>query len=159
MAEKRNVLVESARIARGNIKNLKTFKADDFDGLIIPGGLGVAKNLSTFAFEGPDCTVNEDVVRAVQETAAQHKPIGALCIAPAIIAKILGDVVVTIGQDPWTETAVVKMGASHEKTTHGEIVIDKKNKLVTTPCYMLDARVDQIGEGAEKLVMALLEMA
>ena len=159
MAEKRNVLVESARIARGNIKNLKTFKADDFDGLIIPGGLGVAKNLSTFAFEGTDCTVNEDVVRAVQETAAQHKPIGALCIAPAIIAKILGDVVVTIGQDPWTETAIVKMGASHKQTTHGEIVIDKKNKLVTTPCYMLDARVDQIGEGAENLVMALLEMA
>ena len=159
MAEKRNVLVESARIARGNIKNLKTFKADDFDGLIIPGGLGVAKNLSTFAFEGPDCTVNGDVVRAVQETAAQHKPIGALCIAPAIIAKILGDVVVTIGQDPWTETAIVKMGASHKQTTHGEIVIDKKNKLVTTPCYMLDARVDQIGEGAENLVMALLEMA
>ena len=159
MAEKRNVLVESARIARGNIKNLKTFKADDFDGLIIPGGLGVAKNLSTFAFEGTDCTVNEDVVRVVQETAAQHKPIGALCIAPAIIAKILGDVVVTIGQDPWTETAIVKMGASHKQTTHGEIVIDKKNKLVTTPCYMLDARVDQIGEGAENLVMALLEMA
>jgi enhancing lycopene biosynthesis protein 2 len=159
MAEKRNVLVESARIARGNIKNLKTFKADDFDGLIIPGGLGVAKNLSTFAFEGPDCTVNEDVVRAVQETAARNKPIGALCIAPAIIAKILGDVVVTIGQDPGTEAAIINMGATHEKTTHGEIVIDKDNKVVTTPCYMLDAKVDQIGEGAEKLVMAVLEMA
>ena len=159
MAEKRNVLVESARIARGNIKNLKTFKADDFDGLIIPGGLGVAKNLSTFAFEGPDCTVNEDVVRAVQETAARNKPIGALCIAPAIIAKILGDVVVTIGQDPGTEAAIINMGATHEKTTHGEIVIDKDNKVITTPCYMLDAKVDQIGEGAEKLVMAVLEMA
>ncbi len=159
MAEKRNVLVESARIARGNIKNLKTFKADDFDGLIIPGGLGVAKNLSTFAFEGPDCTVNEDVVRAVQETAARNKPIGALCIAPAIIAKILGDVVVTIGQDPGTEAAIINMGATHEKTTHGEIVIDKDNKVVTTPCYMLDAKVDQIGEGAEKLVLAVLEMA
>jgi len=158
MAEKRNVLVESARIARGNIKDLKDYRVDDFDGLIMPGGLGVAKNLSTFAFEGADCTVNEDVVRAVRETAAQNKPIGALCIAPAIIAKILGDVVVTIGQDSGTEAAIVKMGASHEKTTHGEIVIDKEKKVVTTPCYMLDARVDQIGEGAEKLVMALLEM-
>jgi enhancing lycopene biosynthesis protein 2 len=158
MAEKRNVLVESARIARGNIKDLKTFTVDDFDGLIIPGGLGVVKNLSTFAFEGPDCTVNEDVVRAVKETAAQHKPIGALCIAPAIIAKILGDVAVTIGQDPGTEAAIINMGATHEKTTHDEIVIDKDNKVVTTPCYMLDARVDQIGEGAEKLVMAVLEM-
>ena len=158
MAEKRNVLVESARIARGNIKDLKDYRVDDFDGLIIPGGLGVAKNLSTFAFEGADCTVNEDVVRAVRETAAQNKPIGALCISPAIIAKILGDVVVTIGQDSGTEAAIVKMGASHEKTTHGEIVIDKEKKVVTTPCYMLDARVDQIGEGAEKLVMTLLEM-
>jgi enhancing lycopene biosynthesis protein 2 len=159
MDEKRNVLVESARIARGNIKDLKAYKVDDFDGLILPGGLGVAKNLSTFAFEGPDCTVNEDVVRAVKETAAQHKPIGALCIAPVIIAKILGDVAVTIGQDPGTEAAIINMGATHEKTTHGEIVIDKDNKVVTTPCYMLDAKVDQIGEGAEKLVMAVLEMA
>ena len=158
MAEKRNVLVESGRIARGNIKDLKDYSAAEYDGLIMPGGLGVAKNLSTFAFEGPDCKVNEDVVRAVKETAAQKKPIGALCIAPAIIAKILGGVQVTIGQDPGTEAAVVKMGATHEKTTHGEIVIDKNNKVVTTPCYMLDARVDQIGAGAENLVMAVLEM-
>jgi enhancing lycopene biosynthesis protein 2 len=158
MTESRNVLVESARIARGNIKNLKDYKAADYDGLIMPGGLGVAKNLSTFAFDGPGCWVNEDVTRAVKETAAQEKPIGALCIAPAIIAKILGDVAVTIGNDPGTEVAVVKMGAKHEKTTHGEIVVDRQHKVVTTPCYMLNARVDQIGEGAEKLVMALLEM-
>ncbi len=158
MAEKRNVLVESARIARGNIKDLRDFKAADYDGLIMPGGLGAAKNLSTFAFDGPDCSVNEDVVRAVQETAAQKKPIGALCIAPAIIAKILGNVLVTIGQDPETEKALTRMGATHEKTSHGEITVDKQHKVVTTPCYMLNARVDQIGEGAENLVAALLEM-
>ena len=158
MAEKRNVLVESARIARGAIMDLKAYKVNDFDGLVMPGGLGVAKNLSTFAFEGADCTVNEDVVRAVKETAAQNKPIGALCIAPAIIAKILGDVEVTIGQDPGTEAAIIKMGASHQQTTHGEIVVDRQHKIVTTPCYMLDARVNQIGEGAENLVIALLEM-
>ena len=158
MAEKRNVLVESARIARGAIMDLKAYKVNDFDGLVMPGGLGVAKNLSTFAFEGADCTVNEDVVRAVKETAAQNKPIGALCIAPAIIAKILGDVEVTIGQDPGTEAAIIKMSASHQQTTHGEIVVDRQHKIVTTPCYMLDARVDQIGEGAENLVIALLEM-
>jgi len=158
MAEKRNVLVESARIARGAIMDLKAYKVNDFDGLVMPGGLGVAKNLSSFAFEGADCTVNEDVVRAVKETAAQNKPIGALCIAPAIIAKILGDVEVTIGQDPGTEAAIIKMGASHQQTTHGEIVVDRQHKIVTTPCYMLDARVDQIGEGAENLVIALLEM-
>jgi enhancing lycopene biosynthesis protein 2 len=158
MPEKRNVLVESARIARGNIKDLKTFKAEDYDGLIMPGGLGAAKNLSTFAFEGPDCTVNEDVVRAVKKTASLKKPIGALCIAPAIIAKILGDVIVTIGQDPETAAAIARMGANHQQTTHGEIIVDRQHKVVTTPCYMLNARVDQIGEGAENLVMALLEM-
>ncbi len=158
MAESRNVLVESARIARGNIKNLKDYKAADFDGLIMPGGLGAAKNLSTFAFDGPDCTVNEDVSRALVETAAHKKPIGALCIAPAIVVKVLGNITVTIGQDAATEAALSKMGAVHEKTTHGEITIDKAHNVVTTPCYMLDARVDQIGEGAEKLVMAVLDM-
>ncbi|MGW8286890.1 MAG: isoprenoid biosynthesis glyoxalase ElbB [Desulfobulbales bacterium] len=158
MDETRNVLIESARIARGNIKDLKEYKAADFDGLIMPGGLGAAKNLSTFAFDGPHCFVNEDVERAVRETAAQSKPIGALCIAPAIIAKILGDVTVTIGEDVATEAALAQMGASHSKTGHGEICVDLEKKIVTTPCYMLDARVDQIGEGAENLVKAILEM-
>jgi enhancing lycopene biosynthesis protein 2 len=158
MNETRNVLIESARIARGNIKNLKEFQAADYDGLIIPGGLGAAKNLSTFAFDGPHCFVNKDVERAVRETAAQSKPIGALCIAPAIVAKILGNINVTIGADPATEAALAQMGASHSKTGHGEICVDPDKKIVTTPCYMLDARVDQIGEGAENLVKAMLEM-
>jgi enhancing lycopene biosynthesis protein 2 len=158
MAESRNVLVESARIARGNISNLKDYKAADYDGLVMPGGLGVAKNLSTFAFEGPDCSVDEDVARAVRETAAENKPIGALCIAPAVIAKVLGNVTVTIGQDAGTEAALARMGAFHEKTSHGEITIDREHKIVTTPCYMLEGRVDQIGDGAENLVKAMLEM-
>jgi len=158
MAETRNVLIESARIARGNIRDLKDYQAADYDGLIMPGGLGAAKNLSTFAFDGPHCFVNQDVERAVRETAAQGKPLGALCIAPAIIAKILGKVEITIGADAATEAAIVKMGASHSKTTHGEIVVDREKKVVTTPCYMLEARVDQIGAGAENLVAAMLEM-
>jgi enhancing lycopene biosynthesis protein 2 len=159
MHEKRNVLVESARIARGNIKDLKTYKAADYDGLIMPGGLGVAKNLSTFAFDGADCAVNKDVERAVKETAAMKKPIGALCIAPAIVARILGDIIVTIGNDSGTATALARMGARHEQTSHGEITIDKEHRVVTTPCYMLDARVDQIGAGAENLVKAVIAMA
>jgi len=158
MDETRNVLIESARIARGNIRDLVEYNAADFDALVIPGGLGVAKNLSTFAFDGPHCFVNEAVERAVRDTADRGKPIGALCIAPAIIAKILGDVEVTIGHDPGTAEAVVQMGAKHSQTTHGEIVVDRQRKVVTTPCYMLDARVDQIGEGAENLVTAVLEM-
>lgn len=158
MAESRNVLVESARIARGNIKDLKEYDAADYDGLIMPGGFGAAKNLSTFAFDGPHCVVNQDVEKAVKDTAAQSKPIGALCIAPAIIARILGDVEITIGKDDATEAAIVKMGARHARTSHGEIVVDQRRKVVTTPCYMLDARVDQIGAGAENLVKTMLEM-
>jgi len=158
MAETRNVLIESARIARGAIKDLKEYRAEDYDGLVMPGGLGAAKNLSTFAFDGPQCVINEDVERAVRDTAALSKPIGALCIAPAIIARILGDVRVTIGEDSATEEAIAQMGASHSKTSHGEIVVDREKKIVTTPCYMLNARVDQIGAGAENLVQAMLEL-
>lgn len=158
MAESRNVLVESARIARGEIRDLKEYRAEEFDGLVMPGGLGVAKNLSSFALDGPDCSVNEDVVRAVKGTAALKKPIGALCISPAIVAKILPDITVTIGQDEGTATAIVRMGGRHEKTGHGEITVDRKHRVVTTPCYMLDARVDQIGAGAENLVRAMLDM-
>ena len=99
------------------------------------------------------------MIRAVKETAALKKPIGALCIAPAIVAKILGDVLVTIGHDTATAAAITRMGAKHEVTTHGGITIDKENRVVTTPCYMLEAKVDQIGEGAENLVKALIEMA
>lgn len=156
LPEQRNVLVESARIARGDIKDLKDFDPEDFDAVIFPGGLGAAKNLSTFAFDGPHCVVNEDVERVVREMAAERKPIGALCIAPAVIAKILGDVKVTVGQDRSAADALKQMGATTQETTHGEIVVDAGKKIVTTPCYMLDARVDQIAEGAENLVKAVI---
>jgi len=156
MDESRNVLLESARIARGNIKDLATFRSDEFDALIIPGGLGVAKNLSNFASAGADCIVNDQVTRAIQEMAASNKPIGALCIAPAIVAKILKDVELTIGNDPATAEKLEQMGAIHRETTHGEIIVDRRRKVVSTPCYMLDARVDQIGDGADNLVKAVL---
>jgi enhancing lycopene biosynthesis protein 2 len=158
MADQRNVLVESARIARGDIKDLREFKADNFDAIIFPGGLGAAKNLSSFAFDGPHCAVNAEVERVVKDMAGQGKPIGALCIAPAVIAKILGAVKVTVGQDPGASQAVEQMGAMVKETSHGEIVIDARNRIVSTPCYMLDARVDQIGEGAENLVRAVIEL-
>ena len=158
MPEKRNVLVESARIARGKIKNLSEFKANDFDALIFPGGFGVAKNLSSYAFEGINCKVNHDVEKAIRSMAEQNKPIGALCISPVILAKVLGNVEITIGQDKKTADNVKKMGAINKETTHGEVIIDKKNKIVTTPCYMLDASIGQIGDGANNLVKALFEM-
>jgi len=158
MKEKRNVLTEAARIARGNIKNLGNFKADDFDAIIIPGGFGVAKNLCTFAFDGIDCKVNLDVEKAIRSMNERKKPIGALCIAPVVIAKVLGDIKVTIGQDKDTAKAIKDMGANHKDTTHGEVIVDEKNKIVTSPCYMLDANIAQIGDGADNVVKKLLEM-
>ena len=158
MNETRNVLVESARIARGKIKALSEFSGKDFDALVFPGGFGAAKNLSTFAFDGADCSINADVENAIKEMIGLGKPVGALCIAPVILAKILGDVELTIGQDRETAEAVQKMGATHTETGHGEVVVDEKHKVVTTPCYMLDATIVQIGEGAENVVDALLKL-
>lgn len=158
MNERRNVLIESARIARGKVLDLAAFKADNHDALVLPGGYGAAKNLSTYAFDGAACTVNKDVEKAVTAMTAQKKPIGALCIAPAALARILPGITITIGQDKGTAEDLEKMGAHHTPTDHGEIVIDSTNRVVSTPCYMLDARVDQIGEGADKLVCAVLEM-
>ncbi len=158
MKESRNVLVESARIARGKIKDLKQYSPANFDALIFPGGFGAAKNLSSFAFDGPSCLVNPDVENAVKETVKAGKPIGALCIAPAVIAKILGDVKVTIGQDSGTAGAIEAMGGKHINTTHGEVITDTKYKLVTTPCYMLNASISQIFVGAENIVNSILKM-
>jgi enhancing lycopene biosynthesis protein 2 len=158
MPEKRNVLIEAARIARGNIKDVKEFDANQFDAILFPGGFGVAKNLCTFAFKGPDCDVNPDVETALKAMHKTGKPIGALCIAPALIAKILGKVEVTIGQDAGTAEAITSLGATHVNTNHGEIVFDKENKIVTTPCYMLDATIAQIGEGAENVVKTIMAL-
>jgi enhancing lycopene biosynthesis protein 2 len=158
MDEHRNVLVESARIARGDIKDLGEFKAEDFDAIIFPGGFGAAKNLSTFAFDGSNCKVNSEVEAAIRGMVSLGKPVGALCISPVILAKLLGDVEITIGDDAGTIEAIEEMGATHKPTTHGEVVIDQEKKVVTTPCYMLDATISQIGEGASNVVKAILEM-
>jgi enhancing lycopene biosynthesis protein 2 len=158
MPEKRNVLVESARIARGKISPLSQFNAAGYDANIFPGGFGAAKNLSTVAFDGPDAKVNPDVEAAVKSMHKAGKPIGALCIAPAVIARILGGIEVTIGNDPGTISAIQKMGGTHVKTTHGEVVVDKKNKIFTTPCYMLDATIVQIYEGAGNVVREMLNV-
>lgn len=158
MNETRNVLVESARIARGKIQPLSEFMAEDFDGLIYPGGFGAAKNLSSFAFDGSDCKVNEDVKTSIEKMTKAGKPIGALCISPVIMAKVLEEADLTIGQDESTADAVEAMGARHKTTNHGEVIIDKKYKLVTTPCYMLDANILQIAEGADNVVKAMLKL-
>ena len=159
MQETRNVLIEAARIARGNIKALSEYRAADYEALVFPGGFGAAKNLCTFAFDGPDCKVNKDVEAAIRGTVVAEKPVGALCISPALIAKVLGDVEVTIGQDDATAEAIEKLGGTHVKTSRGEIVVDEKYKVVTTPCYMLDTTIDQIAESADNAVRKILELA
>ena len=157
--EKRNVLVEAARIARGDIKPLSEYDPADFDALMFPGGFGVAKNFSTFAFDGADCKVDDEVKDVILKTNQAGKPIGALCISPVIVAKVLEGADVTIGNDKGTVEALEAMGAKHRYTTHGEVVIDHKYKVATTPCYMLDATIDQIATGAENVVKAVIDMA
>jgi len=156
--ESRNVLVEAARIARGAIRPLADFQAGDFDAIVFPGGFGAAKNLCSFAVAGPDCTVDAEVERAIKAMRAAAKPIGALCISPAILARVLGGVDLTIGSDADTAAALEKMGAHHVTRGHGEIAVDAAAKVVTTPCYMLDARIGQIADGAQAVVDKLIEM-
>ena len=157
MPEKRNVLVESARIARGKISPLKDFDAGEFDALIIPGGFGVAKNLCSFAFHGADCSVNSEVAGAIKNMHSKKKPIGALCISPVLLSKVLGDVELTIGSDLGTISGIEKMGSKHIKSTHGEVVYDKIHNIFTTPCYMLDANILQIFDGATNIVKAMIK--
>lgn len=156
--QSRNVLVEAARIARGAISPLAELDAADFDALVLPGGFGAAKNLCTFAVSGPDCTVEPQTERVVKAFHAAAKPIGALCISPALVAKVLGGVSVTIGSDPATAQAVEKTGATHVVADHGQTVIDAAHKVVTTPCYMLDATISQIADGAAAVVADVLRM-
>jgi len=157
MDERRNVLVESARIARGNIKALDKLIPEYYDGLVLPGGFGVAKNLSTFAFDGAACDINTELSRIILQFAAAKKPIGALCISPAVVAAVLDGAEVTIGSDAGTIAQVEKAGANHIITTHGEVVHDKKYNLFSTPCYMLDATISQIAEGAENIITMMVE--
>lgn len=156
--EKRNVLVESARIARGEIKPLSLFQAKDYDALIFPGGFGAAKNLSTVAFDGADAQVNGDVEHAIRQMLESHKPIGALCIAPAAVAKIIQGVEVTIGNDPGTADAIRKMGGKHTVTSHGQVVHDEKFNVFTTPCYMLEATILDIQKDASLVVNEMMKV-
>lgn len=158
--EKRNVLTESARIARGNIRNLKDVKASDLDALILPGGFGAAKNLSDFALKGPDATVQPEVRRILSEMLSAKKPIGAICIAPATVAKALADKKpeVTIGTDPGTAAAIEKTGAKHRSCSVDMICIDNSNKIVTTPAYMLGPEIKDVAVGIEKLVNQIVAM-
>ena len=159
--EKRNILVESARIARGKIKNVKEVQAKDLDGLIFPGGYGAAKNLCTFAFDGPDCKVHPEVARLAREIQESGKPIGAICIAPALIAKIFEkkSVKLTIGSEAETAGAIQKMGNQHVICSVSQTCLDESHRLVSTPAYMLAKNIAEAYEGIEKLVSEVLRLA
>lgn len=159
--EKRNVLVESARIARGAIVDLASVTAVQLDGLIIPGGFGAAKNLSDFALKGPDAQVHPEVQRLLDEMLAAGKPIGALCIAPATVARALGRHTpeVTIGKDVGTAAAIENTGAKHHNCGVDEIHVDAGRKIVTTPAYMLGPGIKDIAVGIEKLVKNVIQLA
>ncbi len=155
--ERRNVLAEAARIARGTIQPLTEFKHEDFDALLIPGGFGAAKNLCDWAFRGDACRVNPDVERAVRSMAQAGKPVGAMCISPVILARLFSGVSLTTGQDKASADFIRHTGNTPVMTVHGEVVADPLVKLFTTPCYMLDASISQVAEGARNLVNAMLK--
>jgi len=158
---KRNVLVESARIARGKIRDIKEVKAAELDAIIFPGGFGAAKNLCNFAEKGAGASIHPEVARLLKETAQAKKPIGAICIAPALIAATLGkdyQPKVTIGNDAGTAAAIQQTGSSHVDCPVTEFVIDRDNKIVTTPAYMLAGHISEAATGIEKTVKAVIDL-
>lgn len=157
MDEQRNMMVEAARIARGNIRPLEDCHVEDFDAIVFPGGNGSAKNLFTYALEGKDCTVRADIAQLIRDFHAQKKPIGALCIAPVMLAKVLGDITITVGNDEGTIENVLSFGSKHINTMQKGVIADKQNMVFTTPCYMLPARISDIADCAENLIEAILE--
>jgi len=159
MDDSRNVLIESARISRGNIEDIAGITSKDLDALIFPGGFGVAKNLSDYAMAGTECSVNPDVLRLSREVHNDEKPIGVICIAPAIMAKILvGETELTIGFDEQTASDIDAMGAKHVLCPVDEIVVDKEKKVVSTPAYMEAKSIKEAASGIEKLVAEILKM-
>lgn len=154
--EVRNVLVESARIARGKIKNIKDVSVNEIDALVFPGGFGAAKNLTTFAVNGANCEVNEDVKKLVKEVVTHKKPLVAICIAPVLVAKALEGTgiktSITIGNDEGVADAIKNMGAVHVTCPVKEAVVDKDNKIITSPAYMLGQSISEVAAGIEKTI-------
>ena len=159
--ETRNVLVESARIARGNIIPLDQLKAADVDAIILPGGFGAAKNLCSFALAGAEFEVHPQVAKVLLEAHRLGKPLGFVCIAPAIAAKLFGveQVEFTIGNDAATAKALQAGGGQHVNCTVHNLVVDRRLKIATTPAYMLASRITEAEAGINKLVQAVLDMA
>ncbi|MFN7728775.1 MAG: isoprenoid biosynthesis glyoxalase ElbB [Bdellovibrio sp.] len=159
---KRNALVESARITRSQIKDLATLDPQDFDGIALPGGFGAAMNLSTWAQKGAACTVNADLEKALHAFYRTSKPIAAICIAPALIARVLGSkkITLTVGADSEAALEIKKTGAIHEACPVDDFITDRLHKIISTPAYMYDAATPaQVFRGVSGLAKELVEMA
>ena len=155
---KRNILSEAARIARGNVLPLEQFKAEDYDALFFPGGFGAAKNLCNYAFKGADMVVEPDVARVILEMHAAKKPIGAMCIAPMMLARLIPGVCVTLGAEGTDAAEHVKAwGAEHVQTENGDVCADNEDLVFTTPAFMLDATLKDIYDGAYNMVEAVVD--
>jgi enhancing lycopene biosynthesis protein 2 len=157
----RDILREAARIARGRIRDLAGVRGADLDAVVLPGGFGAAKNLSDFAVAGAKAAPHPEVARLLRELHAAKKPIGAICIAPAVVAAVLGrsaQPVLTIGRDPGTAQALVAMGARHRDSDVTDCVIDRDQRIVSTPAYMYEARLGELHQGIRKLCTAVVEM-
>lgn len=160
--QQRDVLTESARIARGEIVDLATVQASEIDAIVFPGGFGAAKNLSDFAYKGPEASVEKSTQDLILAMHQAKKPIGAICIAPAVMAAAFAKsghkITVTIGNDAGTALAIETLGAVHQNCPVDDIVFDQANKLVTTPAYMLGPNIAQVAKGIDKLVAKIVEI-
>ncbi|MFQ3786604.1 isoprenoid biosynthesis glyoxalase ElbB [Halomonas sp. A29] len=157
--ESRSVLTESARLARGDIAPLEELEVDEFDAVVLPGGFGAAKNLSNFAEAGSEMEPLSELVEAVAPFYEARKPIGLMCIAPALVPKLLGPgIAVTIGHDPGVSGAISSMGGLHRSCGVEDIVVDFENRVVTTPAYMLATRISEAATGIFKLVDRIDEL-
>jgi enhancing lycopene biosynthesis protein 2 len=160
--ETRNVLVESARIARGDIKDLATVSADEFDAVILPGGFGAAKHLCNYADKGEQCELDPAVQKFLAAAHKAGKPIGAICISPVVIARAFGadgSPKITVGTDPDTANKIESMGAEHISCPVDDYVVDPEKKIVSTPAYMLARTIKEAATGIEKLVGEVLKLA
>jgi enhancing lycopene biosynthesis protein 2 len=165
----RNVLEESARIARGNVKPLSDLNVDEFDALIFPGGFGAAKNLSSWAVDGVNCSVDEDVERVISSFHSASKPIGACCIAPVVIAKCIPGCTVTVGsgnvedEENWPYAGTVgqieELGCTHVENDITGVTVDGGNKIVTSPAYMYNGKPHEIFDSVGLMVEGVLKFA
>jgi enhancing lycopene biosynthesis protein 2 len=160
--EKRNVLIESARIARGDIRPIDELNPSEFDAFIFPGGFGVAKNMSNFAFQGAQATVEPQTKKVFEALLSLGRPIGLICIAPAVFSLLMKDrlVTVTIGSDDSTAQAIVTLGGNHQKCATNMAIVDREHKVVSTPAYMDgDARISEVAKGIDQCIEIVLELA